>query len=171
MNIVTKSIRDRREFFRWLARESLVAFDELRGRPHLRLRDLNELPDAQMLASKPGILPEVEIIVEDCSILARLPQQADAVTLFSRDSIELAIFNRFNGTCTLAEAAESVGAESGTEPEEVLTATRILFLRMVALGVCAPVNALSDSDDGQQNRVESQEKQDDAYDRTSLHRR
>lgn len=88
MNIVTKSIRDRREFFRWLARESLVAFDELRGRPHLRLRDLNELPDAQMLASKPGILPEVEIIVEDCSILARLPQQADAVTLFSRDSIE-----------------------------------------------------------------------------------
>ncbi|MBZ5510035.1 MAG: hypothetical protein LAN70_02590 [Acidobacteriia bacterium] len=147
MKEATAGMGGRRAFFRWLARESVIQFDELRGRPQLRLSDLPQLPVAQVAALKPGIVPGVEIIPAGDRVLARLPKRTDAVTLFSLHPMQLAIFNRFNGMSTLAEVAESVCAQSGQPPEEVFAATRSLFLRLAALGVCAPVNTTSDSSD------------------------
>jgi hypothetical protein len=142
----------RRGFFHWLAGQGVVAFEEMRGRPQLRLNELGELPDAQLATSKPAVLPEVEILLEENRVLARAPRRTDAVILFSSDSIDLRIFNHFNGTNTLAEAAEKVRAETGEEPEQVLAASRVLFLRLVALGVCAPVNTLLDASKDGENR-------------------
>ena len=87
----------RRAFFRWLARESAVKFDELRGRPQLRLNDLPLLPPGQVAGLKPGIAPEVEIIPTDRCVLARVPGRAEPAVLFPLHSGHLAIFNRFNG--------------------------------------------------------------------------
>jgi hypothetical protein len=131
----------RRAFFRWLAREGAARFDELRDRPQMRLSDLPLLPAAQAAALKPGILPGVEILPEERDILARVPGRPQPVALFPAVSASLGMFNRFNGSNTLAEIAEAECAGTGQSPEAAFQAVRALFLRLAGMGVCAPVNA------------------------------
>jgi hypothetical protein len=138
------SVAGRRAFFRWLAREGAVKVDEMRGIPQLRLSDLPQVPPARLAGLRPAILPGVEIILAEGAVLGRLAGRADAIPLFPRAPVPLAIFNCFNGTDTLLHAAESVCAATGMEPEAAFGAARSLFLQLVALGVCAPANISHD---------------------------
>jgi len=134
----------RRTFFRWMVRQGLLAFEEMRGRPQMRLSDLPDLPLAEIAAMQPAVLADVTIFTTGDFVFARLTGAVDAIALFSISSPELTIFNRFNGMNTLAHVAADWSNESGRPAEEAFLDVRNLFLRMTHLGVCAPVYAADD---------------------------
>ena len=64
---------ERRGFFRSLAGEVAGFYDEIRGKPQLRLDEIGSLPDEVLAGIMPMIVPDVDIRVEEDMVLARLP--------------------------------------------------------------------------------------------------
>lgn len=64
---------NRRDFYKMLASQFVVFIDELRGKPQLRLDEIEKLPDSKLGKIIPKVLPKVEIIVSEKEICARLP--------------------------------------------------------------------------------------------------
>jgi len=131
---------NRRGFFRFLARESAVWFDEARGRPQMRLSDLPKLPPDALGELVPQILPGVEIVPKATEVQARRPGETEPVTLFRLEETNLFIFNQLNGRATLGDIVRAVSAIKGLDEKEALARVRALFLGLVRLRVCAPSN-------------------------------
>jgi hypothetical protein len=139
---MSSEIAGRRGFFRLFARESVVALDELRGRPQLRLADLPQLPDATLEQIAPAILEGVTVIPEEQRITARPPACQQAIVLFARDPVPVFIFNRFNGRSTLAQISKELSAQQQWPQEQSFAAVKALFFRLVRLRVCVPANCV-----------------------------
>jgi len=131
----------RRAFFRCAARETVVWFEELRGRRHVKFDDLLKLPPEAIAAIVPGICPGVRIIPAEGHVLAQLEGASDAVDLFPSDEANLAVFNRFNGRNTIGQVVTELSAVMEWPPERSLEHVKGLFFRLLWLRVCAPTNA------------------------------
>lgn len=126
--------------------DALSFFEEARGRPQFSLRDIRAMPDQELGALKPMILPGNEILVGDDAI--RALKGRDEITLFARDPLEEALFNEFNGLRSIAEIARCVAAQVGCAyAEEAFPRARGLFLGLVGAGVCAPSNPQPETDE------------------------
>jgi len=130
----------RRNFFRSLAREAVVRADEMRGVPQMRLDQLDQLPEEVLARLIPGIAPGVQILPGEDVVRGRVPGVEEPLVLFWRAPAELFVFNRFNGRNRLGQVAEEWAAETGTEYARAFGFTRAIFLGLVRLRVCVPVN-------------------------------
>jgi len=131
---------DRRLYFRYLARDTLVWFEELLGRPNVALSDLPKLPDATLATLLPIISPGVEILPEERQVCARPPRGAEIVPLFSKSDATLFVFNRFNGQQTLGAIASELSVAMDWPPERSFAYVKGFFFRLVARRVCVPCN-------------------------------
>lgn len=138
-----KPIEDRRLFFRYLARETVVWFEELRGKPNFSLADLPKLPPEAIAVLVPKICAGVQIVPEKDQVLARLPGASENVALFPCDEANLAVFNRFNGEKTIGQVAGELSAAMAWTQERSLEHVKGLFFRLVGLRVCAPANPIA----------------------------
>lgn len=134
-------IDERRLFFRYLARETVVWCEELCGTPHVKLEDLPKLPPETIAALIPRVSPGVEIVPEEHQVSARLPGASEVVALFPSVEANLAVFNRFNGENTIGQVAGELGAAMLWPPERSLEHVKRLFFHLVRLRVCVPANA------------------------------
>jgi hypothetical protein len=130
----------RRLFFRYLARETVVWFEELLGKPNMQLSDLPKLPPEAIAALIPRVCPGVEIIPEEGQVSARLPGASESVVLFPNEEANLLVFNRFNGENTLGQVAGELGAALAWPRERSFAHVKELFFRLVRLKVCLPAN-------------------------------
>jgi hypothetical protein len=134
---------ERRWFFRRIAGEGLALIEELSGRPQLRLDDLGHVPDEAVFALKPMFVPGVTVFADAGRMLGRRPGR-DPVDLYALDDAGTFVLSRFDGWSPLGDvAAELVSARKWSEAEARALA-RDVFLRLVALGLCAPTNQLDD---------------------------
>jgi len=133
-------INGRRQLFRHLARETVVWFEELGGRRHIKFDDLPKLPPEAIAALIPQICPGVRIVPEQGRVSARLPGAGEAVALFPSDEANLAVFNRFNGKNTVGQVANELSAAMAWPQERSLEHVERLFFRLVRLRVCVPAN-------------------------------
>jgi hypothetical protein len=132
---------DRRLFFRWLARKGAFKVDEIRGVPQRLLDDIPALPDAELASIVPGIVGGVAISPRGAEVWAvTRGGQPTAVKLFGDDPVALSLFNQFNGQTALGDAALRLGEIMNWPAERSFAVARAFFLRLVRLGVCAPVN-------------------------------
>ena len=138
--ISRKPIDDRRLFFRYIAKEAVVWFDELRGRRNVKFGDLLKLPPETIAALVPQIRPGVQIVPEKGRVSARLPGASEALVLFPSDEANLAVFNGFNGENTIGKVAEDLSATMNWPQERSLEYVRGLFFRLLSLRVCVPTN-------------------------------
>lgn len=132
----------RRQFFRWLAREGVVGFDEMRGRPQLRLAELPRLPDQVLARLVPGVLPGVRILPGDQEVRAQLQGVQEPRLLFRCNPVSLFLFNSFNGRTELSQIGKDLSARTGWPEEKGFAAAKAFFFHLVALRVCAPTNAV-----------------------------
>ena len=130
----------RRNFFRSLAREAAVRADEMRGIPQMRLDQLDQLPDEVLAELVPGVAPGVQILPDDDFVRGRIPGVAEPVVLFRHAPAELYVFNRFNGRNRLGQVAEEWAAETASEYSRAFGFTRAIFLGLVRLRACVPMN-------------------------------
>jgi hypothetical protein len=138
-----KPIDDRRFFFRQLARETVVWFEELGGRPGVKLTDLPSLPPEAIAALVPQICPGVQIVPEELQVSARLPGAGEMVALFPSTEANLLVFNGFNGMNTIDKVACDLSAATQWSRERSLEHVKEMFFRLVRLRVCAPANTVN----------------------------
>jgi hypothetical protein len=139
---MTEPMDERRLFFRYLARETVVWFEELCGKPNVQLADLPKLPPESIAALIPRVCPGVEIVPEDGRVAARLPGASEVVALFASEEANLFVFNRFNGEKTIGQIASELSAAMTWPEERSIGYVKELFFRLVRLRVCVPVNAV-----------------------------
>ena len=132
----------RRGFFRSLAGETIAFFEELRGKPQFRLDDLGQFPDEELAQIMPKMRPDVEIIVAEGHISARLPKKGEVIFLFDREPANTFVFNRFNGRTTMRQIGTELAAALSWEEERSFAHVRSFFLRLVHLRVCVPGNPM-----------------------------
>ncbi|MBI2877934.1 MAG: hypothetical protein HYY20_13745 [Candidatus Tectomicrobia bacterium] len=135
-------IPSRRSFFKFLAGEVTAFFEELCGRPQLRLADLGQLPDETLAQIMPKVPPGVEILVTEGHIRARCPGKEEPIILFDRNPANTFVFNRFNGLTPLGGIGAELAATLSWDGEHGFAHARSLFLRLVRLGVCVPGNPI-----------------------------
>lgn len=132
----------RRGFFRLLAGETVAFFEELRGRPQFRLSDLWGLPDEALARIIPKVPPDVEIVVAEGHISARIPGKDEPINLFDRELANTFVLNRFNGLTPIGRIGAELAAAMSWDEERGFANAKSLFLRMVRLGVCMPSNSI-----------------------------
>lgn len=131
----------RRKFFRYMARETVVWFEELCGHRHVLLSDVAHYPPETLGVLRPQVSPGVRILAERGGVAALLPGQEQLVPLFPSEGADLFVFNRFNGQTELRAIAAELAAEMGWPPERSFAFVRERFLRLLMLQVCVPANA------------------------------
>lgn len=130
----------RRTFLRWLAKEGVALVEEARGRPQLQLGDLAGLPDEKLALIVPVIAPGIGIDVTEYQVTAARGEQDARIVLFDCAPETVFIFNQFDGTTSIAQAATELSTAMSLSAEESFTLTRDLFLHLARLGVCVPAN-------------------------------
>lgn len=133
---------NRREALRQLLARALLTTEELAGRPHLRLRDLEDLPEETLRQIVPRLAPGVEIVVDGGTVKARRRSDEPPLLLFDRRSEEVRTFNRIDGRQSLGEAATELARELSGDDQAAWCRVRRLFLHLVQLGVCFPRDPL-----------------------------
>jgi len=135
----------RRQFFRHFAVEALAFIDECRGRPQLRLDELDQLPRPALESIIPVVREDLEVIREGHMMVARSRRTDDPATpLFPIASDDGEVLDLFDGRRTLGEVAASL--ESPADLEARWERCRDLFLRLARMCVCVPANAPSEAE-------------------------
>jgi hypothetical protein len=133
----------RRGFFSYLASETLVWCEEMRGVRHVKLSEIPGFPPAVFAALIPHVRPGVQILPGPERVCARVPGVEPPAALFpATDAAALAVFNCFNGQRTLGEIAAGLATTTAWSAEESMARVRALFLRLVELRVCEPCNSV-----------------------------
>jgi hypothetical protein len=148
--VVSKKIqRDhaagRRTFFRSFLGDVAVFFDELRGKPQLRLMDLSNLPDHVLSQIKPVISDGTEISLVDGYVAARRKASEKSRNVLELNPENLFVFNRFNGATTIDDIADGLSRAMSWDRQQAFDYTRSVFLRLAQFGTCVPGNPI-DSD-------------------------
>jgi hypothetical protein len=134
---------DRRDFFRLLARDAIVAGQETRGVRHIRLDRFAEVPDSKVGQLIPMIQPGLRISVEREDLIATL-QAGDRIRLFHCEDPRASIFRLFNGRNTIAQISSESCQTFAWTPERSFSAVRELYLRLATLGIARTCNYWED---------------------------
>ncbi|MBX3081895.1 MAG: hypothetical protein KF716_09710 [Anaerolineae bacterium] len=130
----------RRRFWGALV-NTVVAFSgQGDGTPAYGLDALGDLPDEQLAAIVPCILPDCQISVDGGWVNILPPGKKAPTRVVALDSPALTAFNLFNGGNTLADISVDVAEQQCWTPAEAFDYVRGLFLTLVLIGACVPAN-------------------------------
>jgi hypothetical protein len=118
----------------------VAAVDESRGRPSFKLSGLAALSDEAVGGLIP-VIPDVSAVdARDGHYVVR--RSGRTVALFPLGSREAELWSRFDGRSTLRAIAAELAAEWNEPAGTAFRRAREVFLRLVAAGICRPVNPL-----------------------------
>ena len=129
----------RRHLLSAISRELLVRSEREDGMNAPRLSDLGVLPDDQLSALIPLIIPDTKILVKEGFIWGKPPKAVRERKLIPYPSPAVTAYNQFNGMTTLQTAAEILARELQWEPAKSFAYSRGVFLWLVWNGVCRPL--------------------------------
>lgn len=135
---------NRRRFFRLLARETLAAADELRGRPQLALTQLPTLPDEALAGLVPKFLEGVRVVRDANELRAHRPKGDVPVHLGGANEAACLCLDSFDGKNSLSTVSRQLACALGWERARAYAFVRAFFLRLVGLRLCVPANALDE---------------------------
>jgi hypothetical protein len=133
----------RRQFFRLLAREAIVATQEVRGVRHIRLDRFADVPDSKVGQLIPIIQPGLRISIDGDDVIATLPS-GERQRLFGSAEPDAVIFRSFNGCDPISKITSDMCQNFGLTPERSISAVRMLFLRLANLGIASTCNCWQD---------------------------
>jgi hypothetical protein len=132
--------KERRSFFKSLLGEVITFCEEARGRPQMRLAELDQLPDETLARLMPEVSEDCEVIVEKTEVQGRNRRSGEVLPLFALEPANTITFNRFNGMTPLGDIGHQLAEEMGWEEAEGFAYARNLFLSLARQGVCVPSN-------------------------------
>jgi hypothetical protein len=132
-------ISGRRWFFRLLARDAIVAAEEVQGVRHIRLDRFAEVPDSKVGQLIPMIEPGLRVSLEGDDVVATLPG-GKRWRLFPCEDPNASVFHSFNGLDTIDKISSEMLPAFGWTPKESISIVRALFLRLASLGIVRTCN-------------------------------
>lgn len=130
----------RRTFFKYMTCNILVAIDEIRGIPQLKLSDLEELPVEQIKRIIPKIDDRNIYFIERGILWSKDRKTMTVKNICEIDPVEQTIFKRFSGIETVGEIALWASEHHNLIPEEGFRITSEFFIRLAKNRVCFPGN-------------------------------
>ncbi len=128
----------RRGFFRRFMKETVSLADEVRGKPQMRLDDLDGLPDDELRAVVPVLSPAGRWRVEEGRVLARFGPGGDFIEVCRLDDVAAVMLDAMDGARTVEEVAWQVVDRVGASWSDAWPGVRERFLTLARRGVCRP---------------------------------
>ncbi|MDR2549548.1 MAG: PqqD family peptide modification chaperone [Desulfobulbus sp.] len=128
----------RRVYLHSLLAGAVAAVDELRGKPHFRLDQLETLPEAVLHDMVPVVHRGKRIRIEDGWLLVREQAEADFTRCLRLDAQQEYVVNRFDGQHALSGICELLAAKFGLPRQTAAATVRQLFVTLAQQGICHP---------------------------------
>ncbi|WP_310600607.1 PqqD family protein [Desulfobulbus sp.] len=128
----------RRVYLHSLLAGAVAAVDELRGKPHFRLDQLETLPETVLHGMVPVVHRDQRIRIEDGWLLTQERGEADFGRCLRLDARQEYAVNRFDGQHALGGICELLAAEFGISRQTAAATVRQLFVALAQQGICHP---------------------------------
>ena len=131
----------RRQFFRLLLSEAIGLVEEIKGKPQMRLSDLDQVPDDVMRQMAPVFNKDCLYRFDDNRLLIKPKETDEFQELYRFNAQEMSILQQFDKQVTLAEIGRRVAQEFGQNEERAYQQVKTLFLMLAKRGLCHPAQA------------------------------
>jgi hypothetical protein len=128
---------DRRQFWRDLLGEMVVAAEEMCGIGHHSLREIGNLPDSILAEIVPVWREGVSVEIREDGIY-RSESEDEAIRIHPFGGYEKMIADQFACGRNLKTIAGHVASASGADIDSVFKMTRDLFVQLCQCGCCHP---------------------------------
>ena len=129
---------DRRYYLHSLLAGAVAMVDELRGKPHFKLDELDTLPDVVLGNMVPVVHQGKNIRIEDGWLLAQEEAEAAFNRCLRLDAQEEYIVSHFDGQHSVIGICKLMETEYGLSHESALAAVRRLFVTLAQQGIYHP---------------------------------
>ena len=129
---------NRRQFMRDLLNELRAARAGRTDHPALKLRDLGEMPDAELSWIVPVQIPGCVIATREDYISGRPAFSPSEIRLFSLDSPAAWVLRMFDGNRTIADTARSMAEYMDWDKNRAFDYVRGIFLQLVLNKIMMP---------------------------------
>jgi len=138
---VESSTASRRSFFRHLLAEAISLTEEVRGKPQMRLSELDQVPDEVVRQMMPVFNENHSYSIEDDRVLLKHKKTETYQEIYRLDTKERFILRYFEGQHTLEEIGRLVAEEFGLDEEAAYQQTKALFIFLAKHFICFPAHA------------------------------
>lgn len=128
----------RRKFFRQLCGETISQVDEIRGKPQLRLCELDQVPDHILREMIPVLNPSSLYRIRDDRILVKNRHSGNWEEFYRLDPSKTFIFSCFNGQHTLDDIAYKLEKRFNHNKETAFNCVKTLFIASARHFICYP---------------------------------
>jgi hypothetical protein len=133
--------KTRRGFFRRVLTESVVLFDEIKGRPQMRLSELDQVEDPVIRKMVPALNMSCSPHIKgDCLLVTDVRTEADK-EVCRLDPMEKYIFDCFDGGQNLEDIGRRVAVQFDRDTEEAYGQAKSFFIFLAKQTVCYPTSA------------------------------
>jgi hypothetical protein len=134
---------DRKQFFRSLRKElNLLATDGKR----MKISELGVMQEEELSKLIPRIIPGTKISFQDQCVWGITSDSSQKIKLFMADPFSVPVFNRINGHKSIGRITVEAATLGNLEPSCAFRFVRGLFLTLVSLKVCLPINIPSSNE-------------------------
>jgi hypothetical protein len=128
---------DRKQFFRSMRKElNLLVTDGKRK----KISELGVMEEDELSKLIPRIIPGTKISFQDQCVWGVTPDSSQKIKLFMADPLSIPVFNQINGHKSIGRITLEAAALGNLEPAYAFRFVRGLFLTLVLLKVCLPIN-------------------------------
>jgi len=134
-------VATRRSFFRHLVAEAVSLVEEVRGRPQMRLSELDQVPDEIVRQMVPVFNKRCSYFIENNRVLLKHKKTGIYQEIYRLDSKEQYMIQYFDGQHTLEAIGRRVANEFGVDEETAYQQVKALFIFLAKQFVCIPAYA------------------------------
>ena len=133
--------KSRRSFYREFLAETISLFEEIHGKPQMRLKQIDAVPDDVVRCMVPVLNPNHLIRVENNHISVLNHKTGAIRVTVELNSEEIFILENFDGYMTIEDIAECVESEFGMEHEKAFQQVKETFFMLTKRMICHPAHA------------------------------
>ena len=130
----------RRRFFRLMLSEAIGFVEEIRGKPQMRLSELDQVSDEVLRHMCPVFNETSSYCIENNAILLNYQKNETSVEVCRLTPQELAMLRYFDGKHTLEEIGYRVAEEFGDGYEDVYQHVKAVFICLAKHFICFPAH-------------------------------
>jgi hypothetical protein len=132
--------KTRRRFFRFFLSETMCLVDEIRGKPQMRLSELDQVPDDVVRKMIPVFGKRCPYRIEGDRLLIEHKKTGLFEEIYHLDPAEMYILPCFDGHHSLEDIGRHLEDRFDQDKEEAYQRVKSLFVVLAKRMVCYPAN-------------------------------
>ena len=136
-----KWVTHRRGFFKQCLVDMICLVEEFKGRPQMRLSDLDQAPEEVIRTMVPVFNPRRPCITKGNRILLEKDKSGEYEQICEMDRMNADIFHYFGGSMTIDEISREIERRYDLDSHTAYERVRAWFLFLAKRMVCFPAHA------------------------------